>query len=142
MVLQRVAAGAGGVDQVGHCGAAVLANVVDDLKVQLGQGGDDYPLALRLGRQPALLLLQGSQKKDQPWLPVRRGAADRALRLSQRQIVPLFAVLDHAFKRTVGHIGVPGFQQEERGEHAAQAAVAVLEWVDFKKHHRKDGDDQ
>ena len=36
MVLQRVAAGACDVDQVGHCGAAVLANVVDDLDGQLG----------------------------------------------------------------------------------------------------------
>ena len=142
MVLQRVAAGAGGADHVGHRDAAVLADVVDDLEVQLGQGGNHYPLALHLGRQPALLLLQGPQKKDQPRLPVRRGGADSALRLAQRQVVALFAVLDHAFQRTVGHIGVPGLQQEERGEHTAQAAVAVLEGVDFKKHNRKDGDDE
>jgi hypothetical protein len=54
----------------------------------------------------------------------------------------LFVVLDHAFERTVGHIGIPGLQQAERGEHTAQASVAVLEWVDLKKHHRIDGDDE
>ncbi len=32
---------------------------VYNLEVQLGQGGNHYPLALQLGRQPALLLLQG-----------------------------------------------------------------------------------
>jgi len=35
MVLQRVAAGAGGADHVGHRDAAVLADVVDDLNSQL-----------------------------------------------------------------------------------------------------------
>jgi hypothetical protein len=53
--------------------------------------------------------------------------------LAQCQVVALFAVLDYAFQRTLGHIGVPGLQQQERGEYAAQAAVPVLEGVDFKK---------
>ena len=66
MVLQRVAAGAGDADNVGHCDAAVLADVVEDLNGQFGQGGYHYPLAFHLGRQPPLLLLQGPQKKDQP----------------------------------------------------------------------------
>jgi len=82
MVLQRVAAGASGADHVGHCGATVLSDVVEDLKVQLGQGGDHYSLALHLGRQPALLLLQGPQKENQPRLPFRRASAKRALRLA------------------------------------------------------------
>ena len=76
VVLQCVAACAGGTDHVGHCDAAVLANVVDDLHGQLGQGSNHNSLALHLGCQPALLLLQGPQKKDQPRLPVRRGAAE------------------------------------------------------------------
>ena len=58
MVLQRVPAGAGDTNHIGHRDAAMLADVVDDLKVQLGQGGDHYPLALHLGRKPTLLLLQ------------------------------------------------------------------------------------
>ena len=82
MVLQRVAAGTGEADHVGHCGATVLSDVVEDLKVQLGQGGDHYSLALHLGRQPALLLLQGPQKENQPRLPFRRASAKRALRLA------------------------------------------------------------
>jgi len=76
MVLQRVAAGAGDTDHVGHRDAAVLVDVVEDLEVQLGQGGNHYPLAFHLGCQPALLLLQCPQKKDQPWLPVWRGGAE------------------------------------------------------------------
>ena len=62
MVLQSVAAGSGGTNHVGHRDAFVLADVVDDLEIQLKQGGDHYLLALCLGRQPALLLLQGPQK--------------------------------------------------------------------------------
>ena len=64
------------------------------------------------------------------------------MRLAQRQVVALFAVLDHALQGAVGHIGVPGFQQEERGEHTAQATVAVLKGVDFEKDDRKNGDDE
>ena len=78
-----------------------------------------YPFTLHLGRQPALLLLQGPQKNDQPRLPVRSGGAESALRLAQRKIIALFAVLDHAFQRTVGHIGISGLQQQKRGEHTA-----------------------
>ena len=110
VVLQHVAANSGDSNHVGHGDAAMLANLVDDLDGQLGQGGNHDPLALHLGRQSALLLLQGPQKKDQPRLPVRRGCTESALRLAQTQIVALFAVLDHAFKRAVGHIGVPGLQ--------------------------------
>jgi len=108
MVLQRVATGAGGADHIGHGDASVLANVVDDLDGQLGQGGNHDPLAFHLRRQPSFLLLQGPQKIDQPRLPVRRCAAKCPLRLAQRKVVALFAVLDHAFERTVGHIGIAG----------------------------------
>ena len=40
MVLQGVAVGSSNTDHVGHCDAAVLPDVVDDLEVQLGQGGN------------------------------------------------------------------------------------------------------
>lgn len=38
MVLQCVAAGAGGADHVGHCDATVLADVIEDLNGKFGSG--------------------------------------------------------------------------------------------------------
>jgi len=38
MVLQRVAADAGGADHVGHCDATVLADVIEDLNGKFGSG--------------------------------------------------------------------------------------------------------
>ena len=49
---------------------------------------------------------QGTQKKDDPRLPVRRVGANRALSLAQGQVVALFVLLDDAFERTVRHVGI------------------------------------
>ena len=51
--------------------------------------------------------MKRAQEVDRPRLPVGFGAADRALCLTQRQIAAFLAVLDDAFKRGVGDVGIP-----------------------------------
>src|SRR5271166_5574818 len=111
-----------------------------------GQGCGQELFALDLLRQPLLLLLQGAKKEQKPWfpiwLPVGIVGADRSLRLPQRQIVAFLALLDDAFQRAVGHVGIARPQQHQRREYPAEPAVAVLERMDRKEHYREDGDDE
>src|SRR5271166_587533 len=99
-----------------------------------GQGCGQELFALDLLRQPLLLLLQGAKKEQKPWfpiwLPVGIVGADRSLRLPQRQIVAFLALLDDAFQRAVGHVGIARPQQHQRREYPAEPAVAVLNgWI-------------
>jgi len=54
--------------------------------------------------------------------------------LAQCRIAAFLAVLDDALQRAVRHIGIAGLQQQQRGQDAAQPAIAVLEGVDFQEH--------
>ena len=54
----------------------------------------------------------------------------------------LLALLDDAFKRAIGHIGVPGPEQQQGRQRAGQAAIAILKWMNFKKDDDEDGDEQ
>jgi hypothetical protein len=71
MFLMSVAASSGKADDLSHDCAAMLPDVFDDLDGETGNRGNHQFLALDLGRKPAFLLLQRTQEKAQPRLPVR-----------------------------------------------------------------------
>ena len=65
------------------------------------------------------------KKIDHPQLLVRRGGANGAVRLAQRHVVPLFAVLDRTFQKTVVYVGIPS--SIFAFDHAGQKIVVVFE---------------
>ena len=142
MLLDRVAAGTTDPHGLGHRDPAVLARQFQDQHRQFRQGGKHYSLALHLLFEAMLLAPQGPQEELQPGVPVGRVGTDRSLRPSERQVVALLALLDHALQRTVRHIGIARPQQQQRRQDTGQPAVAVLKGMDFQKHHDEGRDDQ
>lgn len=120
----------------------MLAHVIDDSEGEIRHGGEDNLLALHLRSEAPLLLLHGAQEEEEPRLPVGLRRADRALGLAQREVIGLLAVLDDALQRAVGHIRITGLEQEDCRQDATEAAVAVLERVDFEEHDDEHADDE
>lgn len=60
MLLERVATCSGEPDDLAHGGAAMLPDMFEDLDGEAGKRGDHQLLALDLGGEPSLLLLQGT----------------------------------------------------------------------------------
>ena len=62
--------------------------------------------------------------------------------------MPLFtkraflAVLDDALQRRIRHIDIASLQQEQSGQNAAQASVAVLEGMNGEEDDDEQGNDQ
>lgn len=53
-----------------------------------------------------------------------------------------FASLISSMAKAGGILGIPSLNEEQGGQHTAQAAIAILKWVDFQKHHHEDRNDQ
>ena len=122
MLLDRVAAGAADPDGLGHRHPAMLA--------------------LHLLFEALLLALQSPKEELQPGIPIRRFGADGSLRPPERQVVAFLALLDHALQRTVRDVGIAGPQSHQRRQDARESAVAVLERMNFQKHHDEHPDHQ
>lgn len=92
LLLQRVPACPGQLDDVADADAAMRAGVIEDAQRQVRQARQHDLLALDLLREPRRLLMQRAQEVDEPRLPIGRSAADRSLRLPQGEIVALLAL--------------------------------------------------
>src|ERR1041385_3645008 len=67
---------------------------------------------------------------------------ERSLSTSQRPIVLLPIFLDDAFERAVWHVAIPSPEQKQICQYARESAVSILKWMDRKKSHDENGDDQ
>ena len=86
---------------------------VDPMEADLSDPGERRRLRLLLDHLKLLLqrhhlLLQSAHKESQPRLPIWCFRADGTLCLSKRKIIALFALLDDAFERAVGYVGIVG----------------------------------
>lgn len=89
---------------------AVLAREVENAHGQFRQLRKNDLLALNLRGETALLPVERAQEEQKPGLPVRLFGADRALRLAQSKVIAFHALLDHAFERGIGNIGITRLQ--------------------------------
>jgi hypothetical protein len=92
---------------------------------------DDDFLALDLGGEAVLLLIERFEEEQDPGLPIGPFAADCRLGLAQSEVIALLALLDHAFERGIRDVGIVCLEQHERGENSGEPSVPVLEWMDF-----------
>ena len=116
--LGRIPVGSSQVDYLTHCHSSVLAGKFKNLKRKGRQLGKHEVFPLDLFLETPHLLLECPQEEHQPRLPVRTISTDGLLRLAQGEIVPLFAVLNHTFKGTVGRVGIAAAKQKKRGQDA------------------------
>ena len=107
MLFQRISADTSGTDHIANCHAAMIADLVDNLRGAFGKGRDDQLFTLHLFGEAPLLLLQGAKKIREPRLPVRRVGPDGALGLAQTEVITFLAVFYDALKRAVGDIRAP-----------------------------------
>lgn len=66
----------------------------------------------------------------------------RGLGPAQGQVIPILVLLDDVFHRIVGYISISWFYQQQGGQDAGKTPIAILERVNFKKHHHEHRDDQ
>ena len=77
-----------------------------------------------------LLLHEGAEEEDEPGFPVGLFRVERGLGAAEGAVVAFLRGLDDAFQGAVGHVDVTGTQEHERGEHAGEAAIAILKRTD------------
>lgn len=94
----------------------MFACKLDDLQLQIRHGCQHELLALHFDLEPADLLREGAQEKQEPWLQIGKLGSNRGLSLAQRQVIRLLAFLDHALQGAVGHVGVTRLQKQQGGD--------------------------
>ena len=114
MLLDSISVGSSQFDDLRVFQAAVLFDQVDDLDTERWKLSHQKLFPLHLDVKACFLLLQCAQEKYQPRLPVWVGGADGPLGAAEREIVALFALFYHAFKRAIGHVFVAAAQQDQR----------------------------
>lgn len=88
------------------------------------------------------LLSEGLEEEGEPGLPVGEVGADGALGAAEGEVVGFLALFDHALEGAVGDIGVARAEEEQGGEDAAEAAIAILEGVDLEEDNREESGDE
>lgn len=89
-----------------------------------------------------LLLHEGAEEEHEPGFPVGCVSGERGLGAAKGAVVAFLGGLDDALQRAVGNMDVPGTQEHERGEHAGEAAIAVLKRMDGKEDDDEAADEQ
>jgi len=115
MWLQCIPARAGDCHNVADGDPPMFTCIFDDLQGKLRQDGQNDLLPLHFPGKSLHLLLEGAEKVQHPWLPVRRIGSDGALGLSESEIIAFLAVLDDALKRAVRYVCVPEATREAPG---------------------------
>lgn len=113
MNLDRIPVGSGQGEDLAHRGPSMFTGKLKDLERKRGQFGKHKVFAFDLFPEPPHLLLKRTQEECQPRLPVGVVCTDGLLSLAQSEVVTLLAVLDHAFERAVGRVGIAAAKQEE-----------------------------
>ena len=99
-----------------------------------------------MGVEPALepgdLLADAAEEEEEPGGPIRIAAAPGGLRPAQSEVVGFLAVLDDALERAVRDVAVASAEEEQRGEDAREASIAILERVHGEEDDGEDADAQ
>lgn len=137
-----VAIGSGGLDDAGHGDGRGFGEEVRDFYSKIGEVGEHGFLGLDFGLQALLLADETAKEEDEPGFPIGPGGGEAELGLAEGGVVGGFVFLDDAFEAGIGDIGITEAQEEEGGEHAGEAAVAILKRMDGKEPDGEDGDAQ
>jgi hypothetical protein len=112
-----------------------------DLSGQVRQCCDHEFFRPRLGPKAAASARGARAEKTATMAAtIRVRAADRALGLTQGEVISHLGLLDHTFKRAVVDIGISRLEEKQRRENSAETSVAVLERMDFEEHDGKYAD--
>jgi len=111
VLLQCVSARACQLYDVADGDTSMFASVFDDARRQLRQSSENDLFPFGFLGQALHVLLQCPEEKENPRLPVWGICPDRHLGLAKGEIIPFFALFNHAIERAVRYVGIARAEQ-------------------------------
>jgi hypothetical protein len=119
-------------------GVAILASELNDVQRQLWQCSQHDLFSLDFFSQAGAPAQSVSTEKNQPGLPVWRLGANGSL--GQGEVIGFFVLLNHAFQRAAGSIGMTRLEQQQGDQNAAEPVSKTNNtpiYTHLKRHQRQ-----